>query len=189
MKYLALVILSSGVAFAEDAAPAGPPPMQQPPPPSVPPPPAVVGRAPPAAPSVARTAGQWVFTRQLGWIWMPYGDQFVSSPATASGQPFAFVYGPTLGWQWVSAPWVWGVGPSPYFGPFGPRRFHWYHGPSWHGRGRFIYRGGYQRYFAPHGHFRGLAPGPRLVAPAGPRMMPRRGMAPRRPGPTRRGWH
>jgi len=129
-------------------APATPPPTAQPPaPPAQPaaPPPAPAQVAPPApgSPQAAQpsAAGQWVYTQQRGWLWMPYGEQYVYTPPnTAGAYPSEYVYAPSYGWTWVSAPWVWGWGPELYFSYGGPVRYHWFHGRGfvWHG-----YRGGY----------------------------------------------
>ena len=83
-----------------------------------------------APPEIAQQAdngaarGQWVHTDQYGWVWMPYGENDVYTPPT--GHPYMFVYYPAYGWRWVVAPWVWGSGPSVYFGPIGPRRYVWF---------------------------------------------------------------
>jgi hypothetical protein len=88
--------------------------------------------APPAeaAPSreAAAPAGQWVYTSQYGWVWMPYGDAYAYVPP-GGGAPNMYVYYPVVGWTWVIAPWVWGWGPMPYFGVYG-----WY-GYGWYGYG------------------------------------------------------
>jgi hypothetical protein len=79
--------------------------------------------------------GQWVFTGQYGWVFMPYGDQYVDRGITAQVEsPFAFVYVPSDGWGWVAAPWLWGWGTYPYFGASDPSRLAWY---------RWLYDGGY----------------------------------------------
>ncbi len=63
---------------------------------------------------------------------------------------------PVYGWCWLTAPWLWGAGPMPYFGVVGPRYYvwfgvgfgHWYgFGPhyrywGWSGRG-YWGRGGW----------------------------------------------
>ena len=88
------------------------------------PPPAVAQVAPPVAPSAAAPwAGQWVYTSQYGWVWMPYGSGY--TVATAGDEPEMYLYAPAFGWRWVVAPWVWGLGPRPYFGVFGWARFGW----------------------------------------------------------------
>lgn len=92
--------------------------------------------APPAAPQAqAQQApvppGQWVYTAQYGWIWMPWSDAYTQVPADGWGQPYAYVYAPAYStWTWVAAPWVWGFGPWPVFGAWGPARFAWY-GHGW----------------------------------------------------------
>jgi hypothetical protein len=90
--------------------------------PSVPPP---DGAPPPPPNQAALPAGQWVFTQQYGWIWMPYGDAFTWVPPGGAGEPLEFVFHGTYGWNWVAAPWVWGTGPSPWFGRPGPHRYAW----------------------------------------------------------------
>jgi hypothetical protein len=79
------------------------------------------------------SSGQWVWTDQYGWIWMPYGNAYTYLPAGA--YPDMYVYFPAYGWRWCVAPWVWGVGPRPYFGVYGWARFGWYgHGYGhWYG--------------------------------------------------------
>jgi hypothetical protein len=138
-------------------APASQPPTAQPPPPQVP-------------QAQAAPGGQWVHTQQYGWVWMPYGNQYVYTPEDTSGSanPYAYVYYPTYGWTWLAAPWVWGWGPHVYFSIGRPGYFGWYHhrhfvgGYRGHGfvrgfRGP-VYRGGFVRgYRAPvyRGGFRG----------------------------------
>jgi hypothetical protein len=128
------------------AAPAQPPS----PPPDNPPPPPITAQ-PPAAPAPApqpAATGQWVYTSQYGWVWMPYGNQYTYTPSDGS-MPDMYVYYPVYGWCWLTAPWLWGCGPVPYFGVVGPRFYlwfgvglgHWYgFGPryrswGWSGRG------------------------------------------------------
>jgi hypothetical protein len=101
---------------------------------------------PPPSVSVAPgpASGQWVYTSQYGWVWMPYGSAYTYAPAGA--YPDMYVYFPSYGWRWVVAPWVWGIGPRPYFGVYGWARYGWYGhgfgrwygfrgGPVWAGRG------------------------------------------------------
>src|SRR5574341_214239 len=120
------------------AAPSEPPPAPQygdtyenPPAP----PPEAQAEAPAAAP-----AGQWVYTQQYGWIWMPYADAYTYAPANGYGVPYAYVYYPAYScWTWIAAPWVWGFGLWPFFGAFGPVRFAWYGHGWWRYPHRFHY--------------------------------------------------
>jgi uncharacterized membrane protein YgcG len=131
--------------------PGAPPTVQPTPPPQpsdLPPPPQQAQAAPQGS------TGQWVFTDQYGWLWMPYGDGYVYAPN--GGDPYEYVYYPVSGWTWLMAPWIWGWGPQPYFGVFGPSRFGWNHafgvrgGPAFHAAPRL--RGGFT---AGHGGFAG----------------------------------
>ena len=81
--------------------------------------------------------GQWVYTDQYGWVWMPYGDAYSYVPPNGA-VPDMYVYYPDVGWCWVVAPWLWGLGPMPFFGMYGTGYFGWYgHGfGHWH---RFAY--------------------------------------------------
>ena len=125
---------SSQAPLAAD--PATPPPTTPPPPP-----PAVLPKPPseqPQGTSRQKPAedGQWVYTEQYGWVWMPYGDKYTHLPPDGS-PPNMYVYYPDAGWCWVVAPWLWGWGPMPYFGLFGPHYYGWY-GVGlgrWHGFG------------------------------------------------------
>ena len=97
-----------------------------------PPPPEQENAAPVTTPEAA-SQGQWAFTDQYGWIWIPYADSYVYVPASGA-VPQAYVYSPSVGWTWVVAPWVWGLGPQPYL-VAGPSRFAWW-GKGfghWHG--------------------------------------------------------
>src|SRR6266545_478148 len=89
----------------ESAPPTSEPPAQAPPPaPSqTPPPPAQEGRTTGAVPP-----GQWVYTQQYGWVWMPYASTYTYAPPDGYGTPYEYVYYPAYGWAWVVAPWVWG---------------------------------------------------------------------------------
>ena len=109
------------------APPSAAPEKAPPPPPSTTPAPPVQQRAPVTGPSVP---GQWVYTQQYGWIWMPYAEPYTYVPADGYGEPYAYVYYPAYGWTWVVAPWVWGWGPWPYFGAYGAFRFAWF-GHGW----------------------------------------------------------
>ena len=109
------------------------------------------------------TDGQWVYTGQYGWVWMPFGPQFVHVPP-GGVPPQMFVFYPAFGWRWVVAPWVWGLGPQPYWGVHGFSHFGWWgrgfgrwyaFGPAYVGwGGRYFWTGG-----------RWVAPPRRYVAP------------------------
>ena len=119
--------------------------------PAAPPPAATIVVAPPGAPAAPPVVvaapvtppGQWVYTRQYGWLYMPYAQNYTFVPA--AGPPSMFVYYPAQGWRWVHAPWVMGVGPVPYWGPHGYVRFAWYARPwfarpaHWHHHHRYVY--------------------------------------------------
>jgi hypothetical protein len=134
------------MAFAQ--AP-GPDPTWTPPPAASEPPPPPQAQAAPyqygyGAPAPAATvaapaqAGQWVYTNQYGWIWMPYGANYtyVAGPDAA----YSYAYYPRFGWRWVSSPWVLSVGPSPFWGRLGPSHYAWYGHP--YNRGRVVVRAG-----------------------------------------------
>lgn len=86
--------------------------------------------APPKAPPVD---GQWVYTSQYGWVWMPYSQSYTYVPS--DGYPSMYLYGPTFGWRWVAAPWIYDYGPSPYWGTRGRVGFVWYSRPWFAHRG------------------------------------------------------
>jgi len=98
----------------------------------------------PDSPPPNRT-GQWVYTGQYGWVWMPYGQQYVDEGIYGAASPYQYVYGVGIGWSWVAAPWLWGWGPYPYFGIWGPLHFGWYRGLYRAGYGWGRYRGGFPR--------------------------------------------
>jgi len=77
--------------------------------------------APPAA-------GQWIYTSQYGWLWLPYSQQYTYVSADG-GVAYEYAYYPDGGWRWIYAPWVLGWGPSPYWGRLGPRHYVWYSRP------------------------------------------------------------
>jgi hypothetical protein len=142
------------------AEPPAPPPESAPPPPLVSPepPPQGAPAGPPQAETIAAppTDGQWVYTGQYGWVWMPYGAQYTYLPAGGAA-PDMYVYYPAFGWRWVVAPWVWGLGPQPYFGVYGVVRF------TWWGRGFGRWYGFAPRYVGWGG--RGYWAGGRWAAP------------------------
>jgi hypothetical protein len=133
---ISMLLLSLGLATAAVAQmqPPTPPPYSQPPPPPaaapptaqpIEPPPGEI-TAPPPPPS-ASVGGEWVYTNQYGWIWMPYDQQY-THVIQDSGTAYEFVYYPSFGWRWVVAPWVFGIGPRPHF-VHGPVHFAWYAHP------------------------------------------------------------
>ncbi|BDG07874.1 hypothetical protein [Anaeromyxobacter paludicola] len=83
--------------------------------------------------------GQWTYTRQYGWVWLPYADEYTWVPPDGEGSPYSYVYYPSVGWTWVMAPWVWGIGPWPYF-VYGPVHYGWYGRGWWRDPGRWHYR-------------------------------------------------
>jgi hypothetical protein len=129
-----------------DAAPEGQPPPEAPPPPQ---------ESQPMAQPSAGPGGQWVETNQYGRVWIPYGQQYTYIPGDPQVYPYQYVYYPAYGWRWIVAPWVYGYGPSPVWGPMGPRHFVWYSRP-WFRVGGYWGWGGYRGW----GHYRGWI-GPR----------------------------
>jgi hypothetical protein len=115
------VCLASSPSFADTSAPAVPPPSPQ------------AGGQITVAPAEA-PAGQWVYTSQYGWLWMPYEQAYTYVDAE-SDVSYGYVYYPAFGWRWVLAPWVFGLGPEPRWGTVGRARFAWYAHPWFHGRG------------------------------------------------------
>jgi len=134
--------------------PPTPPPSTRPAPPPEPPPPP----RPESRQEKPSDTGQWVYTEQYGWVWMPYGDRYTHLPPDGA-TPSMYVYYPEAGWCWVVAPWLWGWGPSPYFGVFGPRFYGWWgiglgH---WYGfSGRYAYWGGSGRAYWHGGRWNGV---------------------------------
>ncbi len=119
--------------------------------------PAPAAESPPA-PEPSVPAGEWVNTEQYGWVWMPYGDDYTSVPDDGYGAPYMYVYYPSYGWTWLAAPWVWGLGPWPVFGVYGPVHFGWYGHGWWRTPDRWHWTGGdFHHGFAPGGHWRGGA--------------------------------
>jgi hypothetical protein len=60
---------------------------------------------------------------------MPYAREYAYVPADPQVYPEAYVYYPVYGWRWVSAPWIYGYGPQPWWGPGGLRLYAWYGHP------------------------------------------------------------
>lgn len=124
--------------YEQVAQPPTAPPQVLPPPPPAQPPQTAYAPAAPAAPAPV-PEGEWVFTQQYGWVWMPYAGDYVSVPQVAGALPQAYVYAPAYGWSWVAAPWVFHWGVRPYWGARGPVRFVWarpgyYRAPLWRPR-------------------------------------------------------
>jgi hypothetical protein len=140
---------SSGSEPEAVQPPTAPPDLQPPAPPAQPPAPPVQSQAQ-AQPQIQQSAavapesqsGQWVYTSEYGWIWMPYGNQYTYEGTTSDPYPYSYVYYPSYGWTWLAAPWVWGWGAYPYFGLRGPMGFGWYVGLYRSGHGWGGYRGG-----------------------------------------------
>jgi uncharacterized membrane protein YgcG len=136
------------------------PPVPEPPPGEPPPGAAPQAQAPanppqaeptvaPAPPVTAEMAsqGEWVYTAQYWWTWVPYG----STTTTVSAEPYVYLYAPSFGWRWFVSPW--GVGPFHYgawgWGPaWGPR--YWPHG--WAGGHYAPYVGRGAVHFAPRAY-------------------------------------
>jgi hypothetical protein len=106
---------------------------------------------PPARPgaTAAAASGQWTYTQQYGWLWVPY-DQSDTYVADNSALAYEYVWYPTYGWTWVVAPWVLGLGIAPFWGPLGPVHFAWYAHP-WFRMGVGHLHPFWGRGFAPHG--------------------------------------
>ena len=98
----------------------------------------------PVAVDQAQASGQWVYTAQYGWVWMPYGNQYVAAPGGDYDDAYSYVYYPGNGWIWLASPWIGGWGPWPYFGHYGYGHFGWWRRPG------FAFHGGYGGY---RGHF------------------------------------
>ncbi len=126
---------SDSAGDTQVAPPSEPPaaPPAQPAPEQVPAPPASAEQtdAQPAAPPPGVPSGQWAYTGQYGWVWMPYAQNYTYVPD--SGDPYMYVYYPSYGWTWVTAPWIFGWGPSPYWGAWGVHHFAWYSRPWFRG--------------------------------------------------------
>jgi hypothetical protein len=153
-RWIALTtIVATTAAEAQQYAPPPPPPGQgysqpgavdqteteelAPPPPNAAPnnlpprppqsvPPAVSAPAAQPLPPPPPRQGEWTYTAQYGWVWMPYGRRYVYVTDDSASM---YVFYPHYGWRWVASPWVIGLGPIPRWGPRGPVRFVWYSRP------------------------------------------------------------
>lgn len=68
--------------------------------------------------------GQWVYTAEYGWLWIPE----TSSPVAVDGVPYVFLYTPAYGWTWYVCPWGFG---SFFYGAWVRHAWHpagWHHG-------------------------------------------------------------
>jgi hypothetical protein len=156
---LLLVAPRAALAEVEVAQPWSPAPAYLPPAPPENPPPypdnqwdapsadaadATVAQAPsqePTSPSPS-ASGAWVYTDQYGWVWAPCGDQYVDylGDDTLDGaSAYEYVFLPSSGWTWLTAPWALGLGTYPYFGSARPESFGWYRalGVASNGWGRY----------------------------------------------------
>ncbi len=80
--------------------------------------------SPPASQWVQQYAdGEWVYTSENGWIWVPAGAVTMD----AEGVPYTYLYTPASGWTWYLSPWGWG----PYH--YGPWVRHTWRPSGWHG--------------------------------------------------------
>ncbi len=182
-----LILVAALLGFAaraqempvQDAPPQDAPAQAQPPTPAPkdpPPPPPRERPAPPTtSPEADRDGGQWVYTEQHGWVWMPYGDDSIHV-SDDGGPPHMYVYVHDDGWCWVLAPWLWGWGPRPWFGPLGYHRYgwwgvgigHWYgfsgHPGGWAHPGRGVWRDGH--WTGGRGLSRPAVPGWRSTTPS-----------------------
>jgi hypothetical protein len=170
----------SGQPIAEPSWPA---PTQMPPPPPE-------SVAPPSEPQVQNVQthsvrrhvnGQWVYTEQYGWVWIPYEAQYTYAPTGPHTDPYEYVYCPSYGWSWLPAPWVFGEGAFPYFGARGPGRYGWSHHPAFMRPPGFVPMTAGQR--PRYGLFRPGLVRQGLVAPPGFVAHPGFGFA--RPNPVR----
>ena len=92
-------------------------------------PPAEVPMQAQAMPTYAASGqGQWVWTTEDGWVWVPAE----AVPLEVQGEPYVYLYRPTLGWTWFASPWGWD-GPvggwgwaRPWYGSYWGPRYHAY---------------------------------------------------------------
>jgi hypothetical protein len=138
MRRIALIAVSvlalSTSVWAQDQEEVGEPeepaPSEAPPPPpaNIPPPPGIATSEEPPPPAPSDSEGQWVYTGQYGWTYMPYAQPY-TYVAPSGELAYTYVYGPGLGWRWALSPWVLGWGPRPWWGVRSYRRFVWYAHP------------------------------------------------------------
>ncbi len=94
---LAIGLSWGGSAFAQSAPQPVPQGVQAAPPPGE--------AAPPAAQwTYSYPTGQWVYTSDNGWVWVPAD----AAPTVVEGVPYAYLYTPAYGWTWYVSPWGWG---------------------------------------------------------------------------------
>jgi hypothetical protein len=103
-------------------------------------------------------AGQWVYTAEGGYIWVPNG----ATTSAVEGVPYTYLYTPAYGWTWYASPW--GFGPFTYgswVGSAWPYGFHaWAYGPAgWGWRGGMAGYHGHGRSFGGPGHYYGYGGG------------------------------
>ena len=146
--------------------PTTPQPTDKPAPTMVPAPPVAQPGPPATAPTPEVPAGQWVFTQQYGWVYAPYAQAYTYVPADSSTAQM-FVWRVGIGWGWLLSPWVFSMGPRPYWGVYGPRYYAW-HARPWF-RPHPIYPMGPR--FAP---YQRIGPGPFHARPHGGPFGPRR---------------
>jgi len=154
---MALILMLNPLsALAQAGGDAGAPPPPPPPDEGMAPPPAEAApeEAPPGPQAQPSPGGQWVNTEQYGWIWIPYGKQYTYVPEDLQVFPDQYVYYPVYGWRWVVAPWVYGYGPVPYWGPQGLRFYVWWAHPwfrvgGYWGWGHWRGWGGYRGWVGP----------------------------------------
>jgi hypothetical protein len=76
-----------------------------------PPPPQAVVRPHEVAPNPetrwvhSYSTGQWVYTSDYGWVWVPNG----ASSTLVDGVPYAHLYTRGHGWTWYVSPWGFGT--------------------------------------------------------------------------------
>jgi hypothetical protein len=101
--------------------------------------------------TVTYPTGQWVYTVDYGWIWIPAG----AVTTAVDDVPYTYLYTPAYGWTWYISPWGWG----PYrYGVWvrHPWRPVGWRGP-WVAHPRVVVRigGGYHGGWHGGGHFHG----------------------------------
>jgi hypothetical protein len=155
-RSLLVVVTLTAPALAQQTAPPPAPSRMPPAPPRQLPPPPAASPAVAAAPAPIRTAssGQWMYTRQYGWVWAPYDQRYTYVAGNASVAQ-TYVYYPAFGWRWVASPWVLGLGPAPLWGRLGPGRFAWYAHPWFRGRPYRAWGPGFRGrgYYGWHRHY------------------------------------